>query len=345
MDIRESQNPAGLDIPPVKVYVRQMRKCLFLFFFTVSALIPLSALQADPGAALPPGRSVGFSLAPVFSLVTGRSHELVMGGDAYETVYISKLVWELNNTVNAGMKGSINWGDFLFFNIAGTTCLSDRTGRMNDFDWLYYAYPQADRSTWTNWSVSDIYLTGSYQLDYNTTLRLFRKRNWSLDTLAGFKMIHWSWTDILKEIEYTYESSDYSYLKGSNGIDYEVFYRIPYLGGRFSAEKGKFQGSLSLLYSPRVSADDYDHHILRGLHFYDYFDFGTYFGLAAVLRYRSEKGLSFSFSFDWDEVFEIVGDAYIYRESSGGYTLTRDSGGAGISYFASSAGISLEYNY
>ena len=269
-----------------------------------------------------------------------------MNSAGAETPYLSKLVWELKNAVNMGARVSVNMGNILFFNLAGAKCLTYRTGQMNDYDWLYDTYSEADTTTWTNWSLSDIYLTDSYQIDYNTSIRVFRNYSFSLDGLAGFKLIHWAWTDILADIEYPYSSYDPSYLIGENGIDYEVYYRIPYTGLQVSAGKGAFEGSLSLIYSSMVSADDYDHHLFRDLHFYDFFEQGRFFGLTTTLRYRTSRHFSLSLSYEWEEIFETVGDVYVLRETDSGYIrYTPDIGGAGIRYTASSVSAALEVSY
>ncbi len=323
-----------------------MRRLLSILCFLLAFSASAFALQASAGELLPPGRSVGFTASPVFSLVNGRSYELVMASAGSDTPYLSKLVWELNNTVNLGAAVSVNMGNLLFFNLAAAKSLTYKTGEMNDYDWLYDSYPDADTTTWTNWSLSDIYLKDSYQIDYNTSLRVFRNYRFSLDGLAGFKLIHWAWTDILQDIDYPYSSYDPSYLTGENGIDYEVNYRIPYTGLRLSAEKDAIQGSLTMIYSSMVSADDYDHHLFRDLHFYDFFENGRFFGLTAGIRYRTSRHFSLSLSYEWEEVFETVGDVYILRETDSGFIrYAPDIGGAGIRYTASTVSAALEFSY
>ncbi len=325
--------------------MKNMKRTFCLLFLTFLLVVDLTALQADPGADLSGDKLSGFSVAPVVSWLNGRSIELVMNNSSADQRYTSKLNWELNHICLAGAKGSLNLGNYLYFNFAALTALNSGTGEMNDYDWLYSTYPQADTTTWTNWSQSDTYLLNSYQIDYNTSLRFFRRQGWNLDLFFGFQIFQWAWTDELTDIDYPYSSSNYSDLIGENGIDYDIQYRIPYLGTGFSWNHGPAGAGLSLRYSWKVSADDHDYHKFRDIHFYDYFEDGQYLGLSAYWRCDWGESLSFSLSYDWDEVFEVGGDTHIVEESSFGRSYSYDPGGAGIAYFASSLSAALEYNY
>lgn len=314
---------------------------LLLFLFLIPTLT-LAALQADPGPVLGGEDTFGITFAPVYTVLNGRSSELVLQNEGNEGDYLSKLTWDLNSVQMIGGQISLNLQNLLFFNFAMVTALDAGNAEMNDYDWLYTKYPDADRTVWTNWSESDIFLRSSYQLDYNTTVRLFRTYTRSYDILAGFKMIHWSWTDSITDINYPYESADYTHLIGKNGIDYEVYYRIPYLGASYRWIRGPVQAGATLLYSWMVNVDDHDYHIQRNLHFYDYYKNGQYFSFSVLAKFSCTDTLSLTLSYDWEEVFEIGGDSIIVTEYSNGSSISYDPGSVAVSYYASSLSLALE---
>jgi len=309
---------------------------LLLCFITM----PLSALNARSGAILDGQKRVGYSLSPFVSVMTGFSDELVFDSSSAPYPYLSQLHWEINPAFIAGVSGSVNVGNVLFFNAAVGSTLNSSTGEMFDKDWIEDYFGTVD-TEWTHYSLSDIYLTSSLLVDYNTALRLYRSRVYTLEILTGFKLIRWGWTDTLKKIEYP--TGNYDSLIGYSGIDYDIEYRIPYVGFSSSLQKGEFASGITLKYSWMVSADDHDYHKLRGLHFYDSFSKGRYYGLSLFTRKHWSPVFSLALSFDIDYVPVIQGDTATYSRT--GSLLSYSPGGAGVSYMTSAAALSLEYNY
>ncbi|QEN08010.1 omptin family outer membrane protease [Oceanispirochaeta crateris] len=317
-----------------------MRRHLLYILFFCSLSVPLSALQAKPGALLSPNSNAGLSLSPFLSYMTGHSNELVYGSSSGPYPYLSRLHWEIQPAVISGVSASVNIGNVLFFNIAAGSSLNSPTGEMTDYDWDSEYFSTTD-TDWTHYSLSTIYLTQSLLVDYNTAVRVYRTQRNSLDLLGGFKLIQWGWTDSIKEMNY-YGEDIFTYV-GTNGIDYDIEYRIPYLGVGFSLQEGPLFFNLTLLYSWMVSVDDHDFHKLRGLHFYDYFTGGFYYGYSATTRWHWTEAFSLAFSFDYDYVPELQGDTLVYSDS--GNLLAYYPGGAGVSYAAASFSLNLEYRY
>jgi len=315
---------------------------LLLLFMIPSSV---SALRADTGDLLEPGQTVGVSLAPVFSWVNGTAYELVYGTQSLDKPYLSKLTWQLEHVFTAGMKGSLNLGNVLYFNGAFSTALTVDSGEMNDYDWIYSSYPSYYPGR-THWSRSDISLNGSWQIDFNTAVRVYRTQDLRFDFLTGFRFINWSWTDILREAEYP--DRDLSHLYGTNGIDYEVTYRIPYVGAGFGWTDRFFSGELTVLYSWMVSGEDHDFHKLRTnpTHYYDYYSGGRYLGLNAAGRFAWSRYFSLSLAYEWDQIFEMVGDTLTVEElSSTVRSYSFRENGAGARYIAGSLTLSVEYRY
>jgi outer membrane protease len=317
-----------------------MRRLLSYIFLFCSLSVSLSALQAKPGALLSPNRNAEFSFSPFISYMTGHSNELVYDSSSDPYPYISRLHWEIQPAVVSGASVSVNIGNVLFFNIAAGSSLNPSTGEMTDYDWLSDYFSTTD-TDWTLYSLSSISLTHSLLVDYNTAVRVYRTRNNSLDLLGGFKLIQWGWTDSIKEMNY-YGEEILTYI-GSNGIDYDIEYRIPYLGVGFSVQEGPFSLNLTLLYSWMVSVDDHDYHKLRGLHFYDYFTEGIYYGSSVTTRWHWTEVFSLALSYDYDYIPELQGDTLVYSDS--GNLLAYSPGAAGVSYVAGSFSLNFEYRY
>ncbi|MDA3956838.1 omptin family outer membrane protease [Oceanispirochaeta sp.] len=311
-----------------------------LIFLLCTASLPLSALQARSGALLSPGRTAELSLSPFVSYMTGFSDELVYDSSSEPYPYMSRLHWEINPALISGLSGSVNIGNVLFLNAAAGSTINPSTGEMTDHDWLSGYFSQTD-TEWTHYSLSDIYLTHSLLVDYNATVRFYRTYNFNLDFLSGFKLIQWGWTDSLKELDYP--GSDYETLIGQNGIDYDIEYRIPYIGGGISFREGSFTGGWTFIYSWMVSVDDHDYHKFRGLHFYDTFRKGSYTGLSIYSSWHWTPVFSLALSLDIDSVHEFQGDTAVYNNS--GSLRGFYPGSAGVRYDTSSLSLNLEYRY
>ena len=312
------------------------RFTLLLFCLCFSG--QLYAITARPGAPLPRGQKAGFSFSPFVSLMGGYSDELVYDDSSAPYPYMSQLTWEIRPAVVAGSSFSLQFRDRASLNLAVGTAVNKSSGEMTDRDWLYEYFDDVD-TEWTHESVSDIDFNRSLLMDINAAFRVYKYRYFRTDLLLGYKYMEWGWTDEITSI--TYPNQDLDYLIGTNGIDYNVEYRIPYAGMDLTLTGRHFSGGTSLLFSPLVSAEDHDHHILRGLHFYDSFSGGTYLGASVFVRYYREW-FSLSLACDLDYIPEIKGDTTIENEfgTETGY-YPND---AGVKYLAYAVTLALEFN-
>ena len=318
--------------------------------------MPLSALQADPGSEISAGDPWGISFSPVYSWLNGESNELVLQINDDPGDYLSQLIWELDSVHMVGGKASFNLQNTWFLNIAVITAVTEETGNMYDYDWLYTKYinngKDPDTTTWTDKSVSEISLLSSYQLDWNLRYRFRNRRRWDSDFLVGFKRIFWSWTDIIVDYDYPYRDTDDSDLLNENGIDYRVGYNIPYLGLGFSLHKGVFTGGFTLLGSLFVNANSLDIHkyptndYAGDKYFYDSIKWGKYLGLNLNTKIYFGKSYAFSLGYEYERIFETQGDSfYITKYENSSTYPVYDSNSIGMSYSSSSLVLSLEFNY
>ncbi len=286
-----------------------MKRALILLFCFLSAL-PLYALQARPGR-FPEDRTIGVSLSPFLMYMSGYSDELVFDESSDPYPYLSQLTWEIEPALVMGLSTSFVYRNRYSLNLAVGTAVNKSSGEMSDRDWIDDYFDDVE-TEWTHESVSDIDFTSSLVLDVNAAARIYRYRWFRADLILGYKFMDWGWSDEITSI--TYPSGEYDSLIGENGIDYDVEYRIPYFGINLEAAGGVFSGGLTLLFSPFVSVEDHDHHILRGLHFYDSFSGGRYYGASVYLNWICNRRLSFSLGGDIDYVPEFKGDTSVYNE-------------------------------
>jgi outer membrane protease len=326
-------------------------KKIFICILFLAVSFRAAALQADSGAELFEEENFGFSFAPMYTFLNGQSDEMVLQINGYPGKYLSKLTWDLDAIHMAGGKISFNFCDKLFLNSAFSTALSEDSGEMYDYDWLYqdYASQNPDLTTWTNKSVSDITLVSSYLFDFNLSYKIYGDRANDVFGLAGYKVIFWSWTDSLTEIEYPYEDSDYDSLIGTNGIDYKADYRVPYFGFGYAWGPKKVKVGLSFIYSPIVNAETVDHHKYVGSseekYFRDHFSIGNYLGLSIYARVPVWEKISVSLAYDWEKIFKTQGDTTTVTENGSSKTYSYSDDSVSMSYSASSFTCALEYNY
>ena len=304
-----------------------------------AASLPLSALQARPGR-FPDDQRIGFSVSPLFTYMEGYSDELVFDESSDPYPYLSQLTWDIKPALVLGLSTSVVYKNRFSLNLAAGTAVNKNSGEMVDRDWIEDYFDAVD-TEYTHESVSDIDYTKSFLLDVNATARVFRFRWFRADLMLGYKYMTWGWTDEITSIDYP--TGDYDYLEGTNGIDYDVEYSIPYFGINLEAAISRFSGGLSFSFSPFVSVEDHDYHILRGLHFYEDLSGGNYFGSSVYFRYALKEWISFSLSGDVDYVPEFKGDTEVYDENDTLLGISENA--AGVEYFCYSATLAVEFNF
>lgn len=310
---------------------------IFLFLLMITGLY---AVQSLDGRLIEEGDKFGFTVEPSFGYLTGQAREIVYLNDESD-VYLSELIWDLDDILYVGASSSLNYKNRLFINAGLWMGVNDGTGYMNDFDWYNLtgtSYPEYDdygRTGWTHWSLSSVEIVDSLIFDINLSYDFVSGRKFKFAAVAGFKYIYWDWTDSV--LDSLYPSGPDVIETGINAIDYSLALNIPYLGIGASVEVNPLffvDGRLS--YSPAVIGRDHDHHKLRvdygagGIHFYDEIFFGQFVSLALKSGINVTDFFRISMMVSGDYLFERRGNTYVY-DDDGDYK-GRINGGAGIQY-------------
>ncbi len=151
--------------------------------------------------------------------------------------------------------------------------ISNAAGKMKDSDWGVYwleGEPWADQNTLDIYSESHADLE-AWMIDLNLMYRIWEKPNWSF--LAGVGYLYQNFDYETRNLDQWYPSSTsyfgvdfpHDFFEGT-GVTYEVSYGIPYVGVEAEVRPHqKASISASIAYSPNVSVEDEDNHVLRGI--------------------------------------------------------------------------------
>lgn len=322
-----------------------MNKTIVLQIILLSIFLnSVSAFQSFDGPLIDDNDTIGFSIEPSLGYFYGDVREIVYY-DAKGT-YLSELLWDMSNLFYIGVSASINIINRLYVNAGLWHSINPGNGFMEDFDWLNLKannYPinnDHNRNGWTNWSLSTVDIVDSYFFDFNYSFDFLDERKHSLTFFLGYKSFYWDWSDIVQNYTYSYSVPDPI---GKNSIDYQLTLNIPYLGMGYSYYFNLFFISFRSIYSPIVSANDHDHHILTGMHYYDSVSSGHYLGLSLKSGYKLNTYFMLSGQIDFDYMFEARGNTKIYNES--GFLTGNILGGAGIQYQSISISIKATFNF
>lgn len=196
-----------------------------------------------------------------------------IGGEEYWTDPISELVWPLD--VWMGSLGiSAEFGSFFVSGEAFTNLTSD-SGAMEDSDWGILFVETGGNPRFSPDSL-DIFSTSDAELD--ATILDLKARYRLVDT-GGISLsagVGWLYQNFYSEAtnlnqyspsaqdEYGLSFDPYAATADGLAITYEVTYNIPYLEVAAAIQAGKkLSIEASLGYSPIVSVEDEDDHVLR----------------------------------------------------------------------------------
>jgi outer membrane protease len=191
---------------------------------------------------------------------------------------------------------------------------------MVDRDWLTYGADSDEE--WTDESRHpDTTVDSGTMIDFNLAVRAFTRNTFSLSGIVGVKRDEWSWSSRGGDYTYSVDRNEDGYIsldeyrsyrgsfpEGQLVIKYEQEYTIPYLGLGCAGQWGAFSAQGRVLYSPWVSAEDTDHHVLRDLVFEGDFSDGTFFGLGFEASYAFTPRIFATFLVEYEHVSEITGD-------------------------------------
>lgn len=311
----------------------------------VAALWPMSgwaAFQAGAIAGSRDGAGTPFAGQLSVGLLNGDAKEHVFSNDVFpgERYQLSRLDWDLKSVVMGGGNLSVRLLDKLTLNGGWWLALTEGGGEMDDYDWLI---PEASPE-WSDYSLSEVDVTEGYILDLNVAWDLIEWNDLTARVMAGYKQDGWTWED--RGVYALYSESGfrdaYYDLNGENMINYEQEFRMPYLGASADWALGDFSVSAHLIWSPLVSATDWDEHVARDMHFTEEFEEGDMVGLGIEARYDfpqgSFRGLFLTAALDYQKIDLIVGDMEYYDGTTGEVGGGDDAAGIESEYMILSLG-------
>ena len=313
----------------------------------VLALLPLSSWAAfQAGVIVGPKEESGipFAMQGSIGLLNGEAKEHVYD---YETAdgsrrQLSRLDWDLKSIAMIGFNGSVRLLDKLTINGSYAAAATEGNGEMEDYDWL-----DTGSTDFTHYSLSEVDVTAGYILDLNVAWDLVQWNDLTARVFAGYKQNGWTWEDrgvYLLYPEYGYIPQD---LGGDNMINYEQEFRIPYLGASADWKWNQFTFSGYLVYSPIVSATDWDEHVARDMHYTETFDGGDMMGFGLEARYAFTQGFwngaFVSAALDYQKIDLIVGDMEARNGATGESGGDTDVAGIENNYVAISLGLGISF--
>jgi outer membrane protease len=310
-----------------------------LLVFSLVALIaglglPLTAQAMHAWDDL--GTNDTFSIRASVGLLEGEAREIVYdtGSWGIGTYKASELIWDLSGLSVAGAVVSVKPASRVSFHAGFWTCVNEGNGGMVDYDWAISGMD------WTDRSISDVAILSSYMLDANVAVRLLDLDTFTFSAVIGYKQDYWEWDDSFVELLYSvdgfrdyYEAGD-----GSNMIDYNQVFRIPYIGLNAVCRAAGFHLNAYALYSPFVAAEDNDYHIERDIHFKETFSGGTYLGAGLAAQLDLTRALFLAAALDVQSIPTFTGNMQLTDELGDTYKF---SDAAGISHLSSMASLSL----
>lgn len=283
------------------------------------------------------------------SLVTSKEKPLAwsirgslgaLQGDALEQVFeedykVSELQWDLSGLAMGGAILSGRYGSRLGVNLGAWSALTKGNGEMKDYDWL------VEGMDWSDYSRSDVEVDEGMTFDLNASWLLTTCPEFGVRAVIGYKQDHWKWTDQGREYiysEFGFRDTEGDF-EGINVINYEQTFEIPYAGLNLSGKMGSFLWTAYGLYSPLVSAEDKDHHVLRDLHFEESFSGGDFYALGLTGLYQINSRWFVSATAHYQSIPEFRGDMYIVEDD----TKYEDAAGIGNDLLTLSASVGLTF--
>jgi len=310
------------------------------------ALNPAFAIHAHDGSTISivNKNDVGLSFQASAMYLEGQGDEYIYAGHGQSVpadYKVSELNWDLSELLMVGGVASLQLGELIRFNAGMWVGVTDGDGGMKDYDWLV-----PSTSDWSEYSESDVDIESAVSIDLNASMRFVDLGGVQLHGVLGYKTDYWEWSDYAGN--YIYSSgggfrNDRGSLGGVNGIDYEQTFEIPYAGIKATANTSKLHASAYFLYSPFVTADDKDHHIMRNLYFEEEFDGGDFYSYGAEATIDLSNMLFLSLAVDVQEIPEFTGDMKVKEGKNGHVQKSSDTAGIGNSLTAVSASVGIKF--
>lgn len=296
---------------------------------------------------------VVFELEPNVGASVGMAREIVYPvGYPTDNEYLSELRWDINPAMMVGFSAALKTPRQLKIELDFQGALPVSSGRMYDYDWLYL-----DVDDWSHRSIHDITIEHAFIIDAEISGPVMKRPKWSLRFSAGYHLDWWSWNDVVLEFLYSTNQSgstdftevfgpgdnfrdQYVLGDGNPGISYEAAYHVPYVGIGYRRLGNRITINTSLVIGP-VFVGSHDHHIVRGLHFYDFGIGGPWLGWIGVMEWRISQAGSLMFNGEIVWTPEIVGTTAAYTDE--GVYLGSTANGAGFQFWRIGATIGYRF--
>ena len=286
---------------------------------------------------------------------SGQSDEYVYGGRDHAPRYpssdykVSELNWDISGLWMVGGVASLQLGELIRVNAGAWIGATEGDGELKDYDWR-----DPNRSDWTDYSQSDVDIESAFSFDINASFKVIDLGSCQFHGVIGNKHDFWEWSDHGGGFIYssgsnnggTFDGGFRDYVgtfDGQNGIDYEQTFDIMYAGLKFTANTAMLSASAYANYSPFVSAEDKDHHILRNLYFTEEFDGGDYFAMGGEITVNLSDTFFVAGSVDYQTIPEFTGDLTVKRGPNGAEYTNEDGAGIGNEVLAISASAGLRF--
>ncbi len=312
---------------------KEMKRIQQIAAFVVLAFIPghgtaAPQISLDPvkdvemATFTPAAQPLQFSARVGLGFFRGELNEYVYVPEIPKKYRLSGLVWDVDSLLMGRVGGSMQYKEWLTLTVDSWLKLSDGSGYLNDYDWLIVG------EDWTHWSKSDADVTSASIFDVSANIEFFRKYNYILRGIVGFKRDHF---EIVanggKFIYSTYNFRDTTgKLPGVPGVTYEQTMTAPYIGLGFSAA---FTNNIALsgraIYSPFAEGEATDHHHLRNLVVKDEVSGGDMFAFDLSVDWAFQHNLVWNVSTGFQQYNNATGDS-VYSFNDTGEVVTHEDG-------------------
>jgi outer membrane protease len=301
-----------------------------------------SEVNSPPDSEISPAknflRDINFSLGTGLSYLNGQYREIVYPSADWESPYLSKLIWNLDNIFMLNLTAKTQWRSWTL-GVSASTSITTETGEMTDTDWLTSS--STDR---THWSRSKIWLDNSFLLDADIVRSFNLSQNISFQSGLGYRLNFWDWED--KVLDFIYPDPQPADFIGENGIDYKVIQNIFYASTEINFSTGIISSGIKINLSPFIYAWDMDHHILTNTFYIDSFFANFWYRAEIIIITKLDTKNHLSLKLFMEELPESIGDIYEYDEDASnpeeiGEDIGTYNNGAGMASFL--WGVELSY--
>jgi outer membrane protease len=272
------------------------------------------ALQATDGPEIKfdSEQFVSLSIRGSAGYLSGQTHDKIYFHPQYGITYTAnELTWDMKDYMGGAM-ASIAFVDGFCVNAGYWRALGEGSGKINNYDWLRAG------ADWTDWSQSDANPSGSYVLDVNAVLDIWKSTSFAVGGSLGYKREFWSGSG--RGGRYVYSSNPSMAVgtrdqagtdSGATFVDYQQTIEIPYIGVNARMAMNNLAFSAYGLYGPWVNAAGKNRLLYPPAYFQETLSGGMFYGLGANAIYKLTEDWFLAFALDYQNISRLSGDAFI----------------------------------